>query len=159
MKLLSMVSATLLAMALLVQIDAGETASRSSSPVEPEAEMTTAETEQSPPLPLPPYSYTLRQGETLFHHYCSTCHGEIGRGDGFNAYSLDPKPRNLTTAEFQESRTDEDLEAVIRTGGGAVGLSSAMPPWGRTLHERQVHHLVSFLRSLPRRAEETNGGN
>lgn len=100
-------------------------------------------------LPRPARSYTLRQGEALFRHYCATCHGENGRGDGFNAYSLDPKPRDLTDPTLHAERRDQDLAAVIATGGGAVGLSSAMPPWGRTLTGRQIDQLVHFVRALP----------
>ncbi len=108
------------------------------------AEGETAAESQEPEIP-----YTLRQGRDLFRHYCATCHGDEGRGDGFNAYSLDPKPRDLTDPEFHAERTDEDLLAILRTGGGAVGLSTAMPPWGRTLNDRQIGQLVAFVRMLP----------
>jgi len=100
-------------------------------------------------MPRPDLGYNAREGRFLFGHYCATCHGEEGRGDGFNAYNLDPKPRDLTDATFQEKKTDSDLEEVIRIGGGASGLSSAMPPWGHTLSELQIHNLVVYLRNLP----------
>ncbi len=100
-------------------------------------------------LPVPALAYNAREGKAVFQHYCEPCHGETGRGDGFNAYNLDPRPRDLADSEFQQARTDEDLAAVVRTGGGVAGLSNSMPPWGRTLSERQIHNLVRFLRSLP----------
>lgn len=117
--------------------------------VEPEGETAAAPESHGPAI-----SYTLRQGRDLFLHYCATCHGVEGRGDGFNAYSLDPKPRDLTDPDFHGERTDEDLAAIIRTGGGAVGLSTAMPPWGRTLNDRQIAQLVAFVRMLPELREE-----
>lgn len=111
-------------------------------------------TEAAVPLWSPPaLGYNARQGRALFEYYCATCHGITGRGDGFNSYNLDPKPRDLTDHDLQTGRTDEDLAAVIRSGGGAAGLSTGMPPWGRTLDELQIRNLVVFLRLLPQLAE------
>jgi mono/diheme cytochrome c family protein len=100
-------------------------------------------------LPLPDLGYNAREGRALYRHYCLTCHGEEGHGDGFNAYNLDPKPRDLADPAFQAKRTDEDLVAVIRSGGGVAGLSTGMPPWGRTLSERKIRNIVDYLRTLP----------
>lgn len=119
-----------------------------------------AEAEELPPPPWSPpeLGYSARQGKELFEHYCSTCHGASGRGDGFNAYNLDPKPRDLADPALQAERSDEELAAVIRSGGGAAGLSTGMPPWGRTLGERQIRSLVVFVRLLPELVEaETEG--
>jgi mono/diheme cytochrome c family protein len=99
-------------------------------------------------LPEPEQGYTARQGRALYLAYCATCHGAEGGGDGFNAFGLDPKPRDLADPLFQARRSDSDLVAIIRTGGGAAGLSTAMPPWGRTLSEREIRHLVTFVRTL-----------
>jgi mono/diheme cytochrome c family protein len=100
-------------------------------------------------LPLPDLGYNAREGRVLYRHYCITCHGEDGHGDGFNAYNLDPKPRDLADSAFQAKKSDDDLAAVIRSGGGVAGLSTGMPPWGRTLKERKIHNLVDYLRTLP----------
>lgn len=118
----------------------------------------TEATEAAPALWAPPeLGYNARQGKTLFEYYCATCHGAAGRGDGFNSYNLDPKPRDLTDPELQAERSDEDLAAVIRSGGGAAGLSTGMPPWGRTLTELQIRNLVVFVRLLPELAENEQG--
>lgn len=93
--------------------------------------------------------YNAREGGILYQHYCSVCHGEKGEGSGFNAYNLDPKPRDLTGTQFQAERTDEDLESIIHMGGGAAGLSQAMPPWGRSLSGRQIRNIVAYIRALP----------
>jgi mono/diheme cytochrome c family protein len=99
-------------------------------------------------MPIPDQDYNVREGDALFHYYCSTCHGNEGQGDGLNAYNLDPKPRDLSAPDFQKKRTDDDLAGVIRSGGGVAGLSTGMPPWGRTLGERKVRNIVSFIRTL-----------
>ncbi len=104
----------------------------------------------APPTPKP-MSYELRLGKATFQHYCQTCHGETGAGDGFNAFNLDPRPRDLSDAAFQKKKTDADLTDAIQRGGAGVGLSSMMPPWGRTLSKEQVEQVVLYLRSLEKR--------
>ena len=105
-------------------------------------------------LPLPDLGYNAREGRALYRHYCLNCHGDAGAGDGFNAYNLDPHPRALADSAFQVSHSDEDLVAAIRSGGGAVGLSNEMPPWGRTLNERKIRNIVDYLRSLRTEADK-----
>jgi mono/diheme cytochrome c family protein len=100
-------------------------------------------------LPIPALGYNALERRALYWHYCLTCHGEEGNGDGFNAYNLDPKPRSLADLTFLAQHSDADLEAVIRSGGGAVGLSTGMPPWGRTLSERQIRNIMEYVRTLP----------
>lgn len=94
-------------------------------------------------------SYELRLGRDVFGHYCQTCHGETGSGDGFNAFNLDPKPRDLADPAFQK-KGDAELADAIRRGGAGVGLSPLMPPWGRTLSARQIDQAVLYVRSLKR---------
>ena len=98
-----------------------------------------------------PASYELRLGRATYQHYCQTCHGETGAGDGFNAFNLDPRPRDLSEPAFQKKKTDADLADAIQRGGAGVGLSSMMPPWGRTLSREQVDQVVVYLRSLEKR--------
>jgi len=99
-------------------------------------------------MPIPDQGYSAREGGALFHYYCATCHGVERHGDGLNAYNLDPKPRDLSDPEFQKKRTDDDLAGVIRSGGGVAGRSNGMPPWGRTLGDRKVRNIVTFIRTL-----------
>ncbi len=125
------------------------------APTVPEAMNTEASQSADPwRLPMPTLAYNAREGRTVFLHYCAPCHGESGRGDGFNAYNLDPRPRDLADSDFQQAHTDEDLAAIVRTGGGVAGLSNSMPPWGRTLSERQIHNLVRFMRYLPKQVDQ-----
>jgi mono/diheme cytochrome c family protein len=109
---------------------------------------------QPPPLDSPSAvkdvapGYEVRLGHDVFTHYCATCHGDSGAGDGFNAYNLDPHPRDLSDPAFQSKKTDAELADTIRRGGAGVGLSNLMPPWGRTLTERQVGEVVMYVRTL-----------
>ncbi len=99
-------------------------------------------------VPIPELGYNAREGRGLYRHYCLNCHGDEGRGDGFNAFNLDPRPRSLADSTFQAQRSDADMIAAIRSGGSAVGLSTGMPPWGRTLNVLQIQDLVEYVRTL-----------
>jgi mono/diheme cytochrome c family protein len=96
----------------------------------------------------PPPRYEAELGHDVFAHYCATCHGDTGAGDGFNAYNLDPRPRDLSDPDLQKKRTDAELADTIRRGGAGVGLSNLMPPWGRTLTDRQIGEVVLYVRGL-----------
>ena len=106
------------------------------------------EAAKAAPAPAP-LTYEARLGRATFTHYCQTCHGETGAGDGFNAFNLDPHPRDLSDPEFQKKKSDAQLADAIQRGGAGVGLSALMPPYGRTLSARQIGEVVLFLRSLP----------
>jgi cytochrome c oxidase cbb3-type subunit 3 len=97
--------------------------------------------------PAPP-GYELRLGKETYRLYCQTCHGETGAGDGFNAFNLDPHPRDISDPEFQKKKSDADLADVIRRGGSGAGLSALMPPWGKTLSEAQIREVILHIRTL-----------
>ena len=97
-----------------------------------------------------PSIYEMEIGKQTFQAYCAGCHGDAGQGDGFNSFSLDPHPRDLSDPVFQKSKSNADLADTIRRGGAGVGLSSLMPPWGHTLNARRVDAVVLYVRSLKR---------
>jgi mono/diheme cytochrome c family protein len=107
---------------------------------------------RAPEAVAPPHAslYEHQIGKEVFQHYCAGCHGDTGAGDGFNSFNLDPHPRDLGDPKFQKSKTNADLADAIRRGGAGVGLSSLMPPWGKTLDARQVDAVVLYVRSLRR---------
>ncbi|MBI4878367.1 MAG: c-type cytochrome [Planctomycetes bacterium] len=69
-----------------------------------------------------------RSARSHFDEYCSTCHGEGGKGDGPAGIGLKPRPRNWTDREWQESVSDRRIRDVIREGGVPAGLSAEMKP-------------------------------
>jgi mono/diheme cytochrome c family protein len=99
--------------------------------------------------PEPPLTYEARSARDVYRHYCQTCHGETGAGDGFNAFNLDPHPRDFSDPAFQK-KSDADIRDAILRGGAGVGLSPLMPPWGRTLGDRKIDDVVSYLRTFRR---------
>jgi mono/diheme cytochrome c family protein len=105
------------------------------------------------PAPRPEASYELRLGKGIYARYCQTCHGETGAGDGFNAFNLDPRPRDLSDPALQKKKSDAELTDAVRRGGAGVGLSALMPPWGHTLSARQIGEVVLYVRSLGRKPD------
>ncbi len=99
-----------------------------------------------------PLPYELRLGQATYNHYCVYCHGDTGAGDGFNAFNVDPHPRDFSDPAWQKSRSDADLVDAIRRGGAGVGLSPMMPPWGRTLSAAQIDQVVQYIRTLKKTA-------
>ncbi len=55
------------------------------------------------------------------------CHGPSGKGDGPQAATLNPKPRDLSTKDWQKSVSDAQIRTVILQGGPALGKSPLMP--------------------------------
>jgi len=93
-------------------------------------------------------NYEQSNGEKVFGHYCAVCHGASGEGDGFNAFNLNPKPRNLADSQAMRRFSDQQLFEAISQGGAERGKSNLMPPWGYTLNERQIRCLVAYIRTL-----------
>jgi mono/diheme cytochrome c family protein len=95
----------------------------------------------------------LAEGRKVYGKYCSVCHGLEGRGDGFNAYNLDPKPRNFADPDYR-ARMDSTLIAeTIISGGAAMGLSPLMPAWGRTLSKAYIKNACYYVLYLSRTVE------
>ena len=93
-------------------------------------------------------SYVESQGRHLFLHYCATCHGDEGKGDGQNASNLNPPPPDLTSSG--NGRDAVLLRKVIAEGSAAVGRSPQSPPWGRSLSPQEMDDLIAYCQSLGR---------
>jgi len=92
------------------------------------------------------------QGHRLFVARCATCHGASGRGDGQNAYNLDPSP-----PDFQESLAKlsvADRRRVVEGGTAALGRSPLCPPYGRSLTADEVDAVVAWLDVAARKAKD-----
>jgi mono/diheme cytochrome c family protein len=80
--------------------------------------------------------------------YCSSCHGDKGRGDGAAGKALPVKPADHTDGKLMNSLSDEFLMTIIAKGGAAVDKSSFMPAWGGVLKDNQLQDLLAYIRSI-----------
>ena len=87
------------------------------------------------------------EGKAQFQNICASCHGPEGKGDGVAAAALDPKPRDLGSAEIMSKITDEHMFKVIKEGGAAVGLSPMMAAWGGVLNDQQIWDIIAYIRT------------
>jgi mono/diheme cytochrome c family protein len=93
-------------------------------------------------------SYEEHQGGFLFKRYCAVCHGREGQGDGFNAFNLDPKPRDLSDSIYMRALSDEQIVQTIWGGGRSVNKSPLMPAYGSTLNREQIRNLFLYVRTF-----------
>jgi len=76
------------------------------------------------------------------------CHGIEGKGDGFNSFSLDPKPRDFSNGQYMKVLTDERLVETVREGGRGVNRSPLMPTWGGRLTKDELMYVVAYVRTF-----------
>lgn len=89
-------------------------------------------------------------GRAVYLQQCARCHGVEGKGDGYDAKRLSPRPRDLTSGVFKfrttasgTAPTDQDLFNTITNGLTAGG----MPDW-KQLDESVRWQLVAYLKTL-----------
>ncbi|MBT8451350.1 MAG: cytochrome c [Deltaproteobacteria bacterium] len=121
--------------------------SKDTAPPEPEA----AEPASAPTPAAQPTGGPVTEAAEIYKLRCAVCHGTTGKGDGEAAAALDPKPKDLTTDEWQSSVTDDYLRKIIVRGGVAVGKFPTMPAAPDLDAKPDVlTELVKYIRGLPK---------
>ncbi len=94
-------------------------------------------------------------GKKLFNYYCADCHGEKGKGDGYNAEFLDTEPRDLTDSvekEMVELTNEQIFAAVSRNlndqSDDAPAIVAQMPTFKYTLSEAEIWSIIAYVRTL-----------
>jgi len=94
--------------------------------------------------PVPANAASVAAGQALYQKQCAGCHGDSGKGDGAMGEELNPKPANLSDADWKHGSTDGEMFVVIRDGVKSTG----MKPYARKLTTRQLWDVVNYVRSL-----------
>jgi len=110
-----------------------------------------------PPEQDPGLSREARRGKALYEYYCALCHGATGNADGFNAFNLRTPPTRHTDPILMGTLSDTQIRQIIRDGGGALGRSPQMPPWGGVLSDREIADITAFIRTLAVPAKPPEG--
>jgi cbb3-type cytochrome c oxidase subunit III len=87
---------------------------------------------------------SIAAGKTVFDKNCANCHGKTGVGDGAMGAELNPKPSNLTDAEWKHGDTDGEIFLVIKDGSKGTGMKS----FNSKLTEHQIWDVINYIRSL-----------
>src|SRR5215467_2762681 len=90
----------------------------------------------------------LKRGKEMYDHYCISCHGETGKGDGPGGANLPIKPQDLTVGAVMNPLPHEFLHRVISEGPQSVGLSSLMPPFRPQLSDWQIDEVIEYVRTF-----------
>jgi cytochrome c6 len=77
---------------------------------------------------------------SVYNGKCASCHGRDGRAK--SAHARHEHARDLTTAEWQDSVSDERIYNSISNGKGK------MPAFKKKLSDAQIDELVSYVRRL-----------
>ncbi|MDC0712216.1 cytochrome c [Stigmatella sp. ncwal1] len=101
----------------------------------------------------------LERGYSVYMHYCMSCHGERGDGQGPSSVGMRPPPRNFRQGLFKfggvaagELPTDAALKRTVRRGLHGT----PMLPWD--VPEADVEVVVQYLKTFsPRWREEAPG--
>ena len=64
------------------------------------------------------------KGQASYQINCAACHGDKGAGDGVAAAALNPKPRNLATAEYKNGAQPAQVFATLEKGVPGTAMVS-----------------------------------
>ncbi|MFQ5949494.1 MAG: c-type cytochrome, partial [Nitrospiria bacterium] len=99
-------------------------------------------------------------GQTVYMKRCFHCHGVKGRGDGFSADRLNPRPANFARAQYKYASTiketlptDEDLFRTVSKGLPGTG----MPAWEKVLSEEERRAVIQYIKTFSDKFAEQNG--
>ena len=81
------------------------------------------------------------QAATLYHNYCSVCHGDKGDGRSRAAHALQPAPRDFTTAISQKELSRQRIITAIKYGRPGT----AMVSYSTQLSDRDIERLADYV--------------
>jgi mono/diheme cytochrome c family protein len=87
-------------------------------------------------------------GREDYSRFCASCHGDTGRGDGYNARFLRVRPADHTDASAMALRSDDVLYDAIAAGGRFLDRSPEMPGFSGVLEPAAIRGLVAHIRTL-----------
>lgn len=113
-----------------------------------------APTDAAVELALPMVPSDPQAGKSLYAEKCLPCHGETGRGDGFQASNLPNPPPVIGGAELARSARPAEWYAVVTQGN----LQKMMPGFGGSLSDRQRWDVVAYVFSLSMSSDSLAAG-
>jgi mono/diheme cytochrome c family protein len=93
-------------------------------------------------------NYQQAQGKRIFYTSCVWCHADATPAGPSNRSNVTPTPPLLNDGNVLNSLSEEFLRNVITLGGSAMGKSTMMPAWGRTLTQEDIQAVIAYIRAL-----------
>ncbi|MEO6150418.1 MAG: cytochrome c [Mucilaginibacter sp.] len=97
-----------------------------------------------------PVKYNYKDGEVLYQHFCSPCHGKTGQGDGLVVAHGYPAPPSYSKGQStrggaMKDLTDGKIYHTITYGLNAMGsYASQLAPEERWKVVAYIHHLQTL---------------
>jgi len=145
--------ALLFSLAVLFSAIRENAAAQTAPPAKPFA----TEPDWNDPQRLIPLNFQQARGQRLFYQYCVWCHADSTPAGPSNRANLNPVPPLFNDGAALNTQTDEFLLGIITRGGGALGKSPMMPPYGQTLTHEEIQALLSFARAIAQPAYPAPG--
>jgi len=83
----------------------------------------------------------LEKGKKIYEKLCTSCHGELGKGDGPASITLNPKPADHQS-DIVQMQSDGAIYWKLSTGKGL------MSPYKDLLSKTERWQLVTYIRKL-----------
>ncbi|MEK7368634.1 MAG: cytochrome c [Planctomycetota bacterium] len=83
-------------------------------------------------------------GRINYEKYCMVCHGEQGRGDGFNSFNLTPRPTNFSKGLPGNQALFKAASAGFTGSDGNLHC----PPWGLTMGGDAIAATILYINTL-----------
>jgi mono/diheme cytochrome c family protein len=101
--------------------------------------------------------YQESQGKRVFYQYCVWCHADASPAGPSNRSNVTPMPPLMNDGEKLNAESDEYMQNIITLGGSALGKSSMMPPYGKTLSPAEINAVIAFTRAIAQPAYQKPG--
>ena len=111
---------------------------------------------------VPVTNITSVNGEELYGHYCASCHGKDGKGNGPAAAAMKTPPTDLTAIARKNGGKFPMIavqQSITNADGIAAHGTPGMPVWGQllvttpdnpSLGTLRVHNLTTYIEGLQR---------
>jgi cytochrome c5 len=93
-------------------------------------------------------NYQQAQGKRVFYNTCVWCHADVTPAGPSNRSNVTPLPPLINDGGAMNALSDDFIRNIISFGGSAMGKSTMMPPWGRTLTSGDIQSVIAFIRAV-----------
>jgi cytochrome c5 len=93
-------------------------------------------------------NYQQAQGKRVFYTNCVWCHADSTPAGPSNRSNVTPTPPLMNDGATINALSSEFMQNIITLGGSAMGKSTMMPPWGRTLTPDEIQSVIAYARAI-----------
>ena len=106
------------------------------------------ETDWNNPDRVYPLDFNQEQGRRIFYQHCVWCHADTTPAGPSNRSNVSPEPTLMNDSAVLSKESNGSLQKIIAMGGGGVGKSAMMPPYGETLSAQEISDVIAYIRVI-----------